>query len=176
VEGAVSTRANREGADGSRKDLGRATAKDLNRIPEEMRMRPQWVGWSWEERNGEMTKVPYDPETGRRARVNDLLTWRPFEVALGALESGDYDGVGFVFCSGDPYVGIDLDDVRNPETGELESWAETVVRIFKGYAEVSPSGTGIHIIVRGKAPRNGRLGRVEVYHSERFFTMTGRAL
>jgi putative DNA primase/helicase len=144
-------------------------------IPEELKARPQWVDWRLEERNGDVTKVPYTPRTGRRASSTDLLTWGMFADALAALQNGDYDGIGFVFSSGDPYCGIDLDGCRNPETGELAKWAKEIVDDLDGYAEVSPSGRGVHVIVRGKMP-SGRRGAIEVYSSERYFTMTGRAL
>lgn len=156
---------------------GRADAarRDLERVPEELRERPQWVAWCWEERDGRRTKVPYDPVTGRRASTTDLLTWRPFETVMGALESGGYDGAGFVFSSGDPYAGVDLDGCRDTETGEVEHWAREVVGSLDGYAEVSPSGSGVHVIVRGEAP-NKRRGAVEAYSTKRFFTVTGRSL
>lgn len=156
----------------------RATDKKIlsvrtENIPEELKARPQWVVW---QAVGEKPdKVPYSARTGRKASSTDLMTWSTFEEALEACEHGDYDGVGYVFCSADPYVGIDMDDCRDPETGEVASWADEVVRALGGYAEVSPSGTGVHVIVRGKAP-NRRRGPVEVYSTERFFTVTGRAL
>jgi putative DNA primase/helicase len=151
------------------------TAELLGNIPEELRRRPQWIVWKLEERDGEPTKIPYIAGGVGRAKSTDMLTWRSFEEAVQALESGRYDGVGFVFCSGDPFCGVDLDKCRDPETGELEEWAAEIVEAFGGYAEVSPSGTGVHIIVRGKAP-NKKRGRVEAYSSERYFTMTGRVL
>lgn len=144
-------------------------------IPEELRRRPQWIVWKLEERDGEPTKVPYIAGGVGRAKSTEMMTWRSFEEAVQALESGRYDGVGFVFCSGDPFAGVDLDGCRDPETGELEEWAEEIVEALGGYTEVSPSGTGVHIIVRGKAP-NKKRDRVEAYSSERYFTMTGRVL
>ena len=83
--------------------------------------------------------------------------------------------MGFVFSSGDPFAGIDLDDCRDPETGKLDAWAEEAVELFGGYAEVSQSGAGVHIIVRGKAP-NKKRGNAEACSSERFFAMTGRVI
>jgi putative DNA primase/helicase len=147
----------------------------VENIPEELRQRPQWIVWKLEERDGEPTKVPYIAGGVGRAKSTDMLTWRSFEEAIQALESGRYDGVGFVFSSGDPFAGVDLDKCRNPETGELEEWAAEIVEAFGGYVEASPSGTGVHIIVRGKAP-NRKRGSVEAYSSERYFTMTGRVL
>jgi putative DNA primase/helicase len=149
----------------------------LENIPEEMRQRPQWVVWKLEKRPGEdkPTKMPYIAGGVGRASTTDLLTWSAFEEAVRALETGRYSGVGFVFSSGDPFAGVDLDDCRNAETGELEEWAEKIIGALGGYAEVSQSGTGVHIIVKGKAP-NKKRGKVEAYSSERFFAMTGRVL
>lgn len=147
----------------------------LENIPEELRRRPQWVVWRLEERDGKPNKTPYIAGGVGRASSTDSLTWRSFKEAVQALETGRYDGIGFVFSSGDPYAGVDLDGCRNPETGELEDWAAEIVEKLGGYAEASPSGTGVHIVVRGKAP-NTKRGKVEAYSRERFFTMTGQVL
>lgn len=141
------------------------------RIPVEMKRRRQWVAWKLEERDGRPTKVPYNPRTGRRASSTDSLTWGPFEDALGALDR--FDGVGFVFSSGDPYTGVDLDGCVDPETGEVETWASEIADALDSYTELSPSGTGLHIIARGKPPASGKRGRVEMYDSGRYFTVTG---
>jgi putative DNA primase/helicase len=147
-------------------------------IPKELKGRPQWVVWKIEKPAGKPTKMPYNPKTGKRARSTDLMTWVTFPEALGALQEGEYEGVGFVFCSADPYTGLDLDGCRNLETGELNPEARAVVDAFEGaYMEVSPSGTGVHIIVRGKLPEKGKRREwIEAYYQDRFFTVTGRAL
>jgi putative DNA primase/helicase len=142
-------------------------------IPDELKVRPQWVVWK---AVGEKPdKVPYSAGSGRRASSTDLLTWSTFENACEALEAGDYSGLGFVLSSGDPYTGIDLDDCVEQETGEIKRWAMEVVRYFESYTELSATGRGVHIIVRGEVP-NRRKGEVEVYSSKRFFTMTGHVL
>jgi putative DNA primase/helicase len=148
---------------------------NLDCLPEELRQRRQWVVWKLEERDGKPTKVPYIAGGSGKASSTDSLTWRSFEEAVQALETGRYNGIDFVFSSGDPFAGIDLDDCRDPETGELEEWAEKIVENFGGYAEVSQSGTGVHIIIKGKAP-NKKRGKVEAYSLERFFAMTGQVL
>ncbi len=155
----------------------RQTELLLDNIPEVLRRRPQWVAWKLEQRSGKRTKVPYIAGGVGKADTTDLMTWRTFEQAVTALETGRYNGIGFVFCSGDHYAGIDLDDCRDPETGEVEAWATEIVASFgEGvYREVSQSGTGVHIIVKGKAP-NKKVGQVEAYSIERFFAMTGVAL
>jgi putative DNA primase/helicase len=141
-------------------------------IPEELRARPQWV--VWKAVGDKPDKVPYSARTGRRASSTDLLTWATFQEALEAYENGDYAGLGFMFSSADPYTGIDLDDCVD-ENGEIAGWALEIVRYFDSYTELSSTGTGLHVIVRGNVP-NRRKGEVEVYSSKRFFTVTGHVV
>jgi putative DNA primase/helicase len=149
-------------------------------IPAQLAERPQWVTWRREVRDGTPTKVPYTPGTLRRASPTDLMTWRPFEVAVAAYERAEppYDGIGFVFSSGDPFVAIDFDDCRNPETGELTRWAQDAINtVQEGYIEVSPSGCGLHVIVVGTL-RGGavKTKHIEMYDRQRFFTISGVTL
>ena len=146
-------------------------------MPEELRRREQWVVFKYMKRLGgkKATKVPYVAGTGTKASTTDSDTWRTFGEAVQGFEDGGYDGLGFVFSSGDPFAGVDLDDCRDPKTGQLQDWAQVIVDDLDGYTEVSPSGTGVHVIVRGKAP-NKKRDKVEAYSLARFFTMTGDAL
>jgi primase-polymerase (primpol)-like protein len=61
-------------------------------------------------------------------------------------------GVGYVFSDGDPYSGVDLDNCRGRETGEIADWAKEIIRGLASYTEVSPSGTGVKIWVKGRLP------------------------
>src|SRR5215204_1627193 len=146
-------------------------------IPDELKVRPQWVVWKavWRAESEKLDKVPYSAESDRKASSTDLLTWSTFENASEALEAGEYSGLGYVFSSGDPYTGIDLDNCVERETGEIRQWALEVVRYFDSYTELSVTGTGLHIIVKGEVP-NRRKAEIEVYSSKRFFTMTGHVL
>jgi putative DNA primase/helicase len=141
-------------------------------IPEELRVRPQWV--VWKAVGNKPDKVPYSVRTDRKASSTDLMTWGTFEEALKAYDNGEYAGLGFVFSSADPYTGIDLDNCVD-EDGEIALWALEIVRYFDSYTELSATGSGLHIIVRGDVP-NRRKDEVEVYSSKRFFTMTGHAV
>jgi putative DNA primase/helicase len=105
------------------------------------------------------------------------MTWRTFEEAVEALETRRYDGIGFVLCSADPFVGIDLDNCRNPETGEIKKWAQEIIdSVPEGYVEASPSGRGVHIITRGTLKVGVNTKSIEVYGQDRYFTMTGAVL
>ena len=79
---------------------------------------------------------------------------------------------------GDGFAGIDLDKCRNRETEEVEKWAQEILEAIQSYAEVSPSGTGIHILLKGRLPLNGRrrTNQIEMYDSGRYFTVTGQTL
>ena len=143
-------------------------------IPDELKVRPQWVVWKAVGEKPE--KVPYSARTKRKASSTDLLTWSTFEEVLEAYETGGYDGIGFVLSSGDPYAGIDLDCCRDPETGEIKRWASEVVNGLDSYTELSPSGKGLHIFVEGKIPKSLKRDQIEMYCTERFFTVTGHVV
>jgi putative DNA primase/helicase len=138
-------------------------------IPEELKARPQWV--MWRAVGEKPDKVPYSARTGRRASSTDLMTWSTFEEALDAYENGEYAGLGFVFSSGDPYTGIDLDGCVEAY-GQIAPWALEIIQHFDSYTELSATGTGLHVIVKGEVP-NRRKDGVENYSSKRFFTVTG---
>ena len=146
-------------------------------IPQELKNLPQWVGWKFEQRGERLTKTPKNPRTGGNADTTKPDTWASIQAALISMEKYGFDGIGFVFSESDPFTGIDLDKCLDPETGELELWARRWVDIFQSYTEITPSGTGLHIIVKGRKPEgfeHCKKGRVEVYDRNRFFTMTGQ--
>ena len=143
-------------------------------LPSELMERPQWIVWRLEYRDGKGTKVPYDPKTVRLAACNDLLTWASFDVAFKQKFEGSYDGLGFVLCSADPLVGLDFDNCRDPETGEITEDVLEIVRLFESkYVEASVSGTGVHLITTGKLRGGSKKGDREIYGQDRFFTMSG---
>ncbi len=149
----------------------------VGNLPKELISQPQWVGWKFETVDKRITKIPKNPKTGGNASAADPATWASIQEALISIETHHCDGVGFVFSKDDPYCGIDLDHCRDPETCNVESWAEEIVKRFNSYTEVSPSGTGLHILVRGQLPPDGRRkDRIELYDAQRYFTVTGNRI
>ena len=143
-------------------------------IPETLRERDQWVCWREEERDDKLTKIPITPATGGFASSTDPETWASFETALEYTETDHADGVGFVFTDDDPIVGVDLDDCRDPETGDVDDAALDIIERLDSYTEVSPSGTGYHVLIKGELPEGrNRRGSIELYDTARFFTVTG---
>jgi putative DNA primase/helicase len=153
-----------------------SASSSVYQAPGELRTADQFVCWCEEDRDGDMTKVPYSVHGGRASSTNPK-TWAPFEAAIAYAEKHSMSGVGFVFTEDDPYAGIDLDKCRDTKTGNVESWARKIVDALDSYTEVSPSGAGLHIFVKATLPgRNNRKGPVEMYESRRYFTLTGNHL
>ena len=75
-------------------------------------------------------------------------------------------------------IGIDLDNCRNPKNKRISKWAVKIIKRFASYTETSPSGNGIRIFLRGKLPPGHRCkrGKIEVYSSDKFLTVTGRKI
>jgi len=148
-------------------------------IPNELQELDQWICWREETRDGEPTKVPIDPHTGSYASSTDSDTWGTFDQAREFHSSNDTQGVGFVFDSEGTIVGVDLDDVRNPETGKPTDQAKEIINSLDSWTEVSPSGTGYHVFAHGFVPDGGNRGDIddvshlEIYDQSRFFTVTG---
>ena len=157
---------------------------DPEAVPEGLRRTRRWVGWRVEEQvnmtTGEVTtkKVPYRADGRGRADVTKPSTWSTFPKAVQGWRGQRFDSIGFVFSDSDDIMGIDLDHCRNSVTGRIEAWAQDIIDAFSTYAEASPSGNGVHIILRGHRPAGAgnRVGDVEMYESSRYFTVTGAAL
>lgn len=144
--------------------------------PVELTSRPQWVGWQLVSRDGEPkpTKVPYNARSGRKASTTDPTTWSTFEDACAYCDREHMSGVGYVLAPDDPYVGVDLDGCRDPDSGRIEPWAKAIMNRLNSYTEISPSGTGLRIFIRGTLPAHGRRkGKIEIYSQARFLTITG---
>lgn len=126
---------------------------DLNKIPISLRELPQWVLWKFgaHKQGDKPTKLPFQVN-GSIASANKRETWATFEAVSKVYQSGGYSGIGFEFSASDPFCGIDLDGCRNSETGDVAEWAREIVLVLNTYAEVSPSGSGVKLFLRGKLP------------------------
>jgi len=158
---------------------------NTDRISEQMRKRNQWVCWTNIEKRGAMVMVPKDPETMDIANMNDPNAGGSFDDARTILEEEDLKGLGYVFTENGPFVGVDIDDCRDPETGDIEDWVLDILQTLDGWIEISPSETGVHIIVSGDHPgdkmeqKRGYVNtedNVEIYEQNRFFTVTGNLI
>lgn len=166
---------------------------EWDNLPPSCRILPNWVLWRYEERRNkkdeiEITKAPID-RYGKHASSTAPHTWCHLDEARKAFESGIGDGIGFVFTRAAGITGVDLDHCRDSSTGEIDAWAQAYIDRLNSYPEISPSGEGVHILVKGTLPEgvNGRKhefkgegyrprAAIEMYSEGRFFTCTGSHL
>lgn len=138
-------------------------------IPEEIKKLDQWVcAWS----DSKCPMKAYEPSA---ASSTNPETWADFETAEASVAAGYYDHLGFVFAN-NGLVGIDID--KGFEDGLMTDLCKDIMSACMSYTEVSKSGRGVHILVRGTLPFSGRnnMGGVEIYQSGRFFITTGKVL
>lgn len=163
--------------------ITKPTVNSFAAIPAELKERHQWVVYRLPE------KIPLQINDVE-ASITDDRTWATFDDAARAVASSQFHGIDFVFSATDPFAGIDLDGCRNPDTGELAEWAQAIIADLDSYTEVSPSKTGVKIIVRGtpchtggknkrlpKMPRvSEREPGIETYSEGRYFCLTGKVV
>lgn len=142
---------------------------NYDNIPEELKQLRQWVCVAGN------SKIPMQATSPYPASSTNPATWSSFDEAVEAVRRGWYDYIGFVF-NDNGIVGIDLDDTI--VLGGPSPLATKILAVSHSYAEVSKSGTGIHIFVKGDIPFKGKnnLAGVEIYKTARFFIMTGDVL
>ncbi|QJP14815.1 DUF3987 domain-containing protein [Starkeya sp. ORNL1] len=143
---------------------------------DELRQHRQWVAWKYVTRAGseKPTKPPINPHNGLFASTSDPNQWGAYEEAAACAKSRGLSGVGFVLLKEQRIIGIDLDNVRDPQTGEIVPWLKAILGFAETYSEVSPSGRGIRILARGVIDRAVVChdAQVEMYSSGRYLTIT----
>ncbi|MCX6682152.1 MAG: phage/plasmid primase, P4 family [Methanoregula sp.] len=149
---------------------------NFGNIPDQIKMIPNWIIWRNETKDGLVTKIPYNPITGDKADTTNSGTWSTFEVAVQSFKVNGFNGIGFVLTKDSDIIGVDFDHVINDD-GEIDPDIEGYIQQFNSYAEISPSGKGIHILCIGKKPGNrSRKANIEMYDSGRYLTVTGNVL
>ena len=150
--------------------------------------RPQWAVYREIEKDGRITRPPFqarNPE--RHADINKPSTWSDYATAVEAVKAGKADGLTFMITKDDPYGVLDLDDCRDPTTGAVAAWAQTIINQAKSYTEISPSGEGCHVwgkTSNGADKENrqfhlvidGKSVAAEVYYHTKPLTVTGREI
>lgn len=147
-------------------------------IPKELKDLNQWGIFRkiWKPERNKYTKIPMNPFTGGGGMSNNSDTWSDFKTAVQAIDKFQADGLAFYFTP--PYVGLDVDNVAE----ELEAYTQGDTNNIVGdymnhtnsYAEISISGKGLHVIVKGEIPGDRRRHKnCEMYSTDRFFALTG---
>ena len=128
-----------------------------NHLYQELRIRDQWTTWQ----NIKGSKVP-------NCTVTDPLTFSSFE------EVRDSPNKGFVLTVDDPFTVIDLDHCLKATPGGISILPKIsdILLKFASYTEISPSGTGLHIWIKGYSGQGIKKSEAEVYSNERYITVT----
>ncbi|MDM5250085.1 phage/plasmid primase, P4 family [Lysinibacillus sp. G4S2] len=149
-------------------------------IPEELKNTKQWICYKAIPRGEKITKVPVHPISGNPIDANNKGNWLTFEEARVYAGGNKVTGIGFVFTDNDDFVGIDIDGCVDVN-GKFNQVSMEILNCFKkkAYAEYSPSGRGIHLIVKGEKTNQRSKNSVyglEVYSDKRYFTVTGNVI
>jgi KaiC/GvpD/RAD55 family RecA-like ATPase len=154
--------------------------------PDDLRSLPAWVMWRYEQVPGEdkPRKVPYYASGKRRSGVQgspeDMAQLVAFDAIVSAAARKGFDGVGITTLPDWGVTIVDFD--RAVVNGAL---LPDVAGAASGtYAEFSPSGEGVHVVVKGSFPNKKNHGDkttpghygVETFHSKGFVTWTGNPL
>jgi hypothetical protein len=151
-------------------------------IPPELRTLP-WTLWRSEPRGaGKPAKVPYCvAEPAVRASSTNPATWATFADAMDAYsvladqpadpQRGPVAGVGVVLIKAAGIACIDLDRVVTA-SGAIDPAAARLVAHCDSWTEISPSGTGLHIFVRGTLPQAVCREQLEAYAADRYICIT----
>lgn len=145
-------------------------------IPSELRTLPHWVAAGSD-------KVPINPRTGNKANPSDPSTGGTFAEAVQC----GMKHVGFILGADDPFTVIDLDCPWTRKDGSKITPGEfdyrqakeradrhtLIYESFQTYAELSQSGRGLHLVMRGSIPCGVRRDKVEVYSDQRYIIFTG---
>lgn len=154
--------------------------------PDDIRKLPAWLTWRYETVAPEEKprKVPYYASGKRRSGTQgapeDVAQLVTFDAAVSAASRRGHDGVGMATLPDWGVTVIDFD--RAVVSGALMPQVERAVT--GTYAEYSPSGEGVHVVVKGSFPNKKNHGDkadpasfgVETFHSKGFVTWTGNPL
>jgi putative DNA primase/helicase len=161
-------------------------------VPEALRSIPQWLVYKGvpetrPDGTPKLNKIPLSVRTGGAGSSIDPETWGTFDQAREAMgrHSGrsPFAGMGFAFTTEAEVIAIDLDHCVN-DAGEVHPEALAFVEGFPGaWVELSPSGSGLHLWMRGKIEGLTSLKRppgdsgypfgVELFGNRFFMTVTG---
>ncbi|MFB6297273.1 MAG: hypothetical protein ABEH56_02000 [Salinirussus sp.] len=159
---------------------------------EDITGRECWLPWRYLEERKQPHAIYADVDDDMS--WSDPALWRDCATCRIACEDPRLEGPGIVLQhaddpyadAGDPYYVVDYDDVRDPETGAVHPVVADHVEQADTYADVSTSGTGVHIIGRGELPGDVKTiqgafpdhhaypdAEIEVYDGKRYVAMTG---
>ena len=112
-----------------------------------LRKLEQWVNRTPKPgKNGKITKPPVNPITGYEADCTNVNEWQTFEQALAYVNNGSpAKGIGLI--PGEKLTIFDFDKCITD--GVIDAYVWSLVQKLDSYTEISPSGDGLHVFVKG---------------------------
>jgi hypothetical protein len=180
--------------DPSGQELDTSLTVDRGVYPQGLVDVEQWLTWKETDDGRKVPRAPYEHPSWPEKFVSaqDPAVWRDFETVQEWAEKAPGFGTAFNIRDREDYpdedlVLIDYDDARDPETGAVHPTVREHIDRAGSYADVSTSGTGVHILARGALPDGVKAieahlpdaegfadAEIEVYDSARFVAMTGQ--
>lgn len=128
-------------------------------------------------------KIPFIPCSYRPADYTNPEHYRTLKQAIQSIEKYNRAGVGIALADTlqGHLCGLDIDGCID-ENGNICREALEIVKLFDSYAEISISGTGIHILFyankKDSCTYNKKLKwckSIELYN-KKFFTVSGKCI
>jgi len=158
-------------------------------IPKSMKRRHEWLTWKPTPDGRKIPRAPWEKGDDTYVSAHDPEMWTGHLTAAKWASSLPGHSLAFDLVpeEHDPeHVLIDFDYARDAETGEIPGCVLDLVERAGSYADVSTSGTGVHILGRARLPDGVNAVddvlceehgvEIEVYDSRRFIAMTGEKL
>lgn len=160
------------------KELDKILEPVFENIPEELKLYKQWVLWKLTPTDKGYTKVPYQINGIDPADSTNRNTWSSFLDVEEAYSQGIAEGIGFVLTEDDGFACLDVDGLE--DINNLSLIVQQMVDL--SYSELSPSGQGLHVWIKGFKHDNKKLMNkntslgFEIYDKKRFITFTGESI
>lgn len=164
-------------------------------VPSELKELKIWVGFMYRENPDNPNKMKKQPVSiyklvngisGAYNNTNLEENHCSYDDAVAALRDEKVDGIG-IYLTNTPYTVIDIDGgvIWQDNTPLLNPDVNTLIEMFESWVELSSSGHGLHIFIKGKKPvrkfeyRFGEIGG-EIYDGldghRTFIAMTGASV
>lgn len=130
-----------------------------SRLLRRLKRLDRWVCYREAKEDNGVRKKPARIDQGEVTEIfyKNIEEWYSYKEAKEiAAKEEEISGIQTIITrEGDDFVVVDIDGCIDPATGRVDPEAWNLVREANTYAEISQSGTGIHLIFRGDVPNQG---------------------
>lgn len=168
-------------------------ATEAGVLPADLEGRERWIAWKATDDGRKVPRAPWLTGGDAFVSAQDSDVWVDLQTAETWLDKLSGFDLAYNIPDRDDHdtdlVLVDYDDARDPETGVIHAAVREHLQRAESYADVSTSGTGVHILCRGQLPDGVKSieaalpederfpdAEIEVYDSARFVAMTGTHL